>query len=254
MVERESLARTLGVAGGVALVCSLAVSGAVHWLRPYQLAYRSIEENRAIVAVAGLEDGDAPLSDAEVVARYLELETWTVDLADGSHAPRAHDVDYRTALDDPTRSSALAPELDTAGLGRKPRYMPVYVLRDGTRIERIVLPVFGRGMWSTVYGFVSLRSDLVTVAAVRFYEHGETPGIGDRIQNGDWLASWAGKRAYDAAGGVALRVGSGTDGASSVDAITGATVTVSAIDRFVRFWLGPAGFGPFLAALRAEER
>jgi Na+-transporting NADH:ubiquinone oxidoreductase subunit C len=110
-------------------------------------------------------------------------------------------------------------------------------------------------MWSTIHGFIALGPDLATVAGVRFHEHGETPGIGDRIEDRAWLASWAGKRAYGDAGEVVLRIG-GTraDPAAHVDAITGATVTVGAVDRLVSFWLGPAGYGPFLAALRAEER
>ena len=255
MLERESTLRTLGIAGGVALLCSLAVSSAVSWLRPFQIAYRSIEQNRAIVAAAGLGDDGAPLADSEVVDRFLRLETWLVDLADGSYTATSVGADYRSAIDDPARSVELAADSDGAGLGRRPQRMPVYVLREGPRIERIVLPVYGRGMWSTIYGFVSLGPDFATVTGVRFHEHGETPGIGDRIQDPRWTASWAGKRAYDDAGAVVLRIGTaGGDPATAVDAITGATVTVSAVDRLVRFWLGPAGFGPFVAALRAEER
>jgi Na+-transporting NADH:ubiquinone oxidoreductase subunit C len=35
-----------------------------------------------------------------------------------------------------------------------------------------------------------------------------------------------------------------------VDAITGATVTSSALGDIVRYWLGDDGYGPFLATLR----
>ena len=49
MSERESIARTLGVAGGVALLCSLLVSSAVRWLRPMQLAYQSLDNDPALV-------------------------------------------------------------------------------------------------------------------------------------------------------------------------------------------------------------
>lgn len=255
MPEREPIWRTLAIAGGVALICSLAVSSAVSWLRPFQIAHRSIEQNRAIVAAAGLGGEAAPLSDSEVVDRFLRLETWLVDLTDGSYTATSFGTDYRNAIDDPARSVELPADSDGAGLGRRPQRMPVYVLREGPRLERIVLPVYGRGMWSTIYGFVSLGPDLAMVTGVRFHEHGETPGIGDRIQDPGWTASWAGTRAYDDAGAVVLRIGAaGGDPAAAVDAITGATVTVNAVDRLVRFWLGPAGFGPFLTALRAQER
>lgn len=255
MLERESTLRTLVIAGGVALVCSLAVSLAVSWLRPFQLAHQSIERNRALVAAARLGDAE-PLSDNEVVERFLRFETWLVTVSERSYTVTSGaGADYRSAVDDPERSVELPPDLEGAGLGRRPRHMPVYVLRESGRIERLVLPVFGRGMWSTIHGFVSLGPDLATVTGVRFYEHAETPGIGDRIQDRSWTQSFVGKRAYDEAGEVVLRIGAaGGDLTSTVDAIAGATVTVGAVDRLVQFWLGPAGFGPFLAALRAQER
>ena len=49
------------------------------------------------------------------------------------------------------------------------------------RIERLTVPIRAQGMWSTIYGYLGLASDLNTVVGVSFYEHGETPGIGGRI-------------------------------------------------------------------------
>jgi len=253
MAERESAARTIMVAGGVAIVCSLLVSSAVHWLRPYQAAHRSIEQNRSILLAAGLIHGDEEIADREIVARYLELDVRVADLGAGRYADEvdAATYDYRTAADDPALSTAIPSDRDTAGIGRRPRYMPVYLLRRENVLERLVLPVYGRGMWSTIYAFVSLGPELTDVTGVAFFEHGETPGIGDRIEDPAWTRQWAGKRLFDAEGRVSLRIGgSGAAPESTVDAITGATVTVSSVDRLVRFWFGPDGYAPFLAAIR----
>lgn len=259
MGERESVGRTLAVAGGVALICSLLVSAAVYWLRPFQLAYRSLEQNRAVLTAAGLARVDEALSDREIVERFLVLEARIVDLDADAFAEAsptaAAGYDYRDAIDDPEQSVAIAAEHDVAGLGRRPRRMPAYVLRDAQGVELIVVPVYGRGMWSTVYGYVALGPDLSTVVGVRFHEHGETPGIGDRIQSPAWIAQWAGKRMFGNDGTLALRVGTpaGDSAASDrIDAITGATVTVTAVDRLVRYWFGVDGYGPFLANLRAR--
>jgi Na+-transporting NADH:ubiquinone oxidoreductase subunit C len=257
MRPRESVVRTLAVAAGVALVCSLLVSSAVYWLRPIQLAYSSVERNRAVLVAAGLVERDAELTERELADRYLALEPRLVDLDAGrfvnADASIVASYDYRAAMDDPERSREIAAAADIASLGSRPRLMPVYLQRVDSELARIVLPVYGRGMWSTIYGYVVLGADLRTVANASFYEHGETPGIGDRIQNAEWLGSWIGKLAYAPDGEVVLRIGGG-DGpaASRIDAITGATVTVTAVDRFVRYWLGDDGYGPFLAGLRAE--
>jgi Na+-transporting NADH:ubiquinone oxidoreductase subunit C len=133
----------------------------------------------------------------------------------------------------------------------KPRYMPVYLLEQQGQLDRIVLPIYGRGMWSTIYGVITLAGDLTTVIGVAFYDHGETPGIGDRIENPAWLEQWRGKRLYTDAGELRFDIRSGSDAdAYRVDGITGATVTVSAVAAMIRDWFGPDGYGPFLAALR----
>lgn len=257
--ERESVTRTLLVAGGVALFCSLFVSTAVYWLRPIQAVYQSMEQNRAIVSAAGLTAQGAELSDREVVDAYLELDVRLVDLSTGrfvdSDTASNAEFDYRAAMNDPARTQSIPSEQDAAGIGRRPTTMPVYLLREGRALRRIVLPVYGQGMWSTIRGFVGLEPDLATVAGVTFHEHGETPGIGDRIQNDAWLASWRDKRVYSEDGDLVLRIGPGAGNGTRtdrVDAITGATVTVTAVDALIRYWFGEDGYGPFLARLRRE--
>jgi Na+-transporting NADH:ubiquinone oxidoreductase subunit C len=83
------------------------------------------------------------------------------------------------------------------------------------------------------------------------YRHGETPGIGDRIEDPKWLATWAGKRVYDEAGRVQLQVARGSSRSDyRVDLITGASVTSAALGNIARFWMGPQGYGPLLEQLR----
>ncbi len=255
MNERESVARTLGIATGVAVFCSLLVSLAVLWLRPIQLAYASIERNRAIVEASGLVAPGTPLDEGEIVDLFLDLETRIVDLDAGafSDAVSAATYDFRAAINDPDQTRPIPAELDIANLGRRPVHLPVFLLRDGQVIERIVLPIYGQGMWAMIHGFLSIGADFATIEGVTFYEQGETPGIGDRFLEPAWLAQWRGRPAYNENGQVVLRIGAGqasppTTGA--IDAITGATITTSAIERLVRYWLGDDGFGPFLAAQR----
>lgn len=259
MSERESIARTLGVAGGVAVVCSLFVTSAVVWLRPIQLAYESIERNRAVAEAAGLLEPGAELDEREIVDRFLDLEIRIVDLDTGtfSDAVSPTTYDFRAAVNDPDQTRPIAEELDIASLGRRPIYLPVYLLRDDAGIAQIVLPIYGQGMWSTIYGFISVGADFATIEGVAFYEQGETPGIGDRFLEPDWLAQWQGQRAYDNNGQLVFGIGAdgpNAEGNGTIDAITGATVTVSAIEDLVRYWLGVDGFGPFLANQRGEAQ
>ena len=259
MTARESIGRTLMVATIVALTCSLLVSIAVYWLRPIQIAMQSIERNRAVLVAAGLAGPTETLEDAEVIDRFLNVETRLADLDAANFvtadANMAAAYDYRAAADDPDARRDIDPERDTASLGARPFLMPVYLIESGGQIDRIVLPVYGRGMWSTIHGYIALERDFVAIADVWFYEHGETPGIGDRILNSEWLRSWRGKRAYSPDGVLELRVGGPDDSAAlaQVDGITGATVTVAGLDTFVRYWLGEDGYGPLLSRLRERS-
>ena len=160
--------------------------------------------------------------------------------------------DQRQALSDPERSVAIPSDLDVASLGRRSRYAKVYIVGDAERPERIILPIHGQGMWSTIYGFLALDADLNSVAAVMFYEQGETAGIGDKILESGWQAGWRGQALFDAGGALAFRVADGAAVAPhEVDAIAGATITTNAVTAMVQYWFGPHGFGPFLDNLRA---
>ena len=92
----------------------------------------------------------------------------------------------------------LAAEDDIAGLGQKPTLRPVYLIRKDDRLERLILPVEGKGLWSTMHGFVALGPDLATIKTFCMYDHAETPGLGGEVSSPKWLALWDGKTALDA--------------------------------------------------------
>ena len=53
---------------------------------------------------------------------------------------------------------------------------------DG-KIDKLILPISGYGLWSTLHGFIALESDFSSVAGIGFYEYAETPGLGGEIDN-----------------------------------------------------------------------
>lgn len=133
----------------------------------------------------------------------------------------------------------------------------VFLVRDGDAIEQVILPVYGAGLWSTMYGYLSLEADGSTVRGLRFYEHGETPGLGDQVEKADWLAQWPGKQIYDESGNARIEIVRGTviegdDAIYQVDGLSGATLTGRGINVFLHHWIGPQGFGPYLDELTTE--
>jgi Na+-transporting NADH:ubiquinone oxidoreductase subunit C len=131
------------------------------------------------------------------------------------------------------------------------------VEKDG-KLESLILPIRGYGLWSTLHGFMAVKADLNTVVGMGFYQHAETPGLGGEVDNPNWKGLWPGKQLFDAQGKPVIRiVKGGVDPASpeakhQVDALAGATLTSNGVDRLIQFWLGEQGFGPLLARLRTQ--
>ena len=195
-----------------------------------------------------------------MLALYKSLDIRIVDIDKGvfDSAVNADTFDKRRAASNPELSVAVPAEYDQANLGRRSRYAPVYLVWQDDELNRIILPIRGAAMWSTLYGYLALEADLNTVAAATFYEHAETPGLGDQITRPDWLAQWEGRQIYDAQGELRFAVGTGQVQSESpaaqheVDALTGATVTADAVTALVHYWLGPHGYQPLLDQLREQ--
>jgi Na+-transporting NADH:ubiquinone oxidoreductase subunit C len=167
-----------------------------------------------------------------------------VDLATGNYVDR-----------DPGTSTELPAGRDRAGLGSREDVATVFELRDDGARTLIILPVHGSAYQSTIKGYLALKADLNTVAALTFYEQEETPGLGARIEEDAWQALWPGKQVADADGVIRIDVVKGAGaGVHEVDGISGATRTSTGVTNLLRFWLGPDGYGPYLDRLRSKRR
>ncbi len=246
--------RALAVTLSVAFVCALLVSAVAVTLRPIHKA--NIEAER----IAQLELVLVALSDIGRAQSIDDLEARIVDLASGefddSIDPEGFDAER--AASRPATSAAIPGELDVAGLKRRALQAQVYLVRGyDRRIELIILPVSGRGYQSTLRAWLVLDGDTRSVRALKFYQHGETPGVGARIEEPGWEAQWQERPVYDDDG--VLRIGVRTFGAGAgdayyqVDGISGATRTAQGVHGMVRFWLGEFGFGPFLQRVREDR-
>ena len=258
--QKESTVRTLVVALLVCLVCSVFVAGAAIALKPTQTDNRLLDKQRSILAIAGL--GNPEMSGKEAKALFDErITAKIVDLETGTFSDAKDPIKYEPlqGAKDPSESIALTVEQDLAKLKRRVRYTIVYLVQADGQLDKVVLPIRGQGLWSTLYGFVALKADLNTVSGFGFYQHGETPGLGGEIDNPKWKSLWPGKTIFAEDGNVAIAVVKGGVDPKSpkavhqVDALAGATLTSNGVDQLMKFWMGEDGFAPFIAKLRAGE-
>ena len=252
--HKDSPGRVVAVATLVCVVCAVLVSAAVVLLRPVQDRNALLQRQRNILEVAGLYQ-----PGQRVEAQFERVEARVVDLASGDYVEGGDALrfDIARSARDPKLGEPVAAAADVAKIHRRPRSMPVFLVRGDDGLETVILPVHGYGLWSTMYGFLALEGDGQTVKGLTFYRHGETPGLGGEIDNPSWQAKWVGKQALAADGDVLLRVVKGEPRGQGiehqVDGLAGSTLTARGVENLVHYWLGEQGFGPYLARLRAAS-
>ncbi len=281
-MNNDSIQKTLIVTVLLCLACSIVVSATAVGLRPVQEANRELDVRVNILEVAGLYRPDVPVDQL-----FSDVEKRVIRFDDGGFADvDPAKFDMRRAARDPDQSRALSSDEDTAQINRRSHLGTVYLVRRDGVLDKVILPVSGYGLWSTLHGFLALEKDGDTVYGLQFYEHRETPGLGGEIDNPKWRRLWHGKRLGEGvsdpdpapdptsaagllsaaapkpdggAGYPRLAVIKGRvaaddpDAAYKVDGLTGATLTTRGVSNMIHFWMGREGYRPFLERVRNRE-
>lgn len=242
----------------LAFVCSALVAAAAVGLRPQQEANQVLDRKKNILYAAGLY-----AEGKSIEQMFTPIETKIVELATGKFVPEEtikpeSYEQLKAALSD-DNGRKLSEEEDIARLRHVEKYSLVYLVKEGDNIKQIILPVRGKGLWSTMYAYVALDGDLSTIRGVSFYQHGETPGLGGEIENRSWQVGWQGKEVYNDSGEVDLQFVKGKAAAEGpgklheIDGLSGATLTTKGVNNLMDFWFGEHGFKPFFAELKKEN-
>ncbi|MGB3610416.1 MAG: Na(+)-translocating NADH-quinone reductase subunit C [Cellvibrio sp.] len=256
MANNDTIKKTIIVTLLLCLVCSIVVSATAVLLRPAQVANKALDFKRNILAAANLQlEGKSveEVFNERVTPRVVDLETGKF-----TDAVDAETFDQRKAAKDFSLSTSLSDSEDIAKISRRENYSVVYLIEEQGKLQKVILPIKGYGLWSTLYGFLALEADANTVAGLVFYEHAETPGLGGEVDNPKWRAQWIGKEVY-ANDEVAISVVKGSVDPSSshaknqVDGLSGATLTGRGVHNLLHFWLGENGYKTFLANLTKGE-
>lgn len=252
-MQKDSVLKTLVVAVLLCVVCSILVSGASVLLKERQDINKELDiKKNLLLASSLLENPKASKEEIEEV--YSAIEAVVVDLETGEESTEIDPktFDQKRASKSTDMGKLIDSDLDAAGIKRRSKYAFVYKYKVDGVLKMLILPVHGKGLWSTMYGFLALDVDFKTVKGIGFYSHGETPGLGAEIENPSWKVQWAGKKIYDENFNVNLKVIKGAVAkedpayAYKIDGLSGATITSNGVTGLVKYWFGKDGFGPYL--------
>ncbi len=256
MAKKETTSRTIVVALVLCIVCSLVVSSAAVLLKDKQNANKKIDRYTNILAAAGMLQAEADIEEQFnnlVISRVVDLNSGLF-----TNEVNAEGFDQLRSSKVRDMSTNLTSDEDIAKISRRENFALVYLVETDGELSKIILPVRGYGLWSTLHGYLALENDAETIAGLGFYQHTETPGLGGEVDNPKWKALWPGKKVYKD-GRVEIQLIKGSVDSSSasadyqIDGLAGATLTSKGVTNLVRFWLGEQGFQKFLNNLRLGE-
>jgi Na+-transporting NADH:ubiquinone oxidoreductase subunit C len=195
---REEI-KTITFSLSICLICSILLSGLASGLKSIQTANQEFDVKRNIVKAFGI--------DISKLSR-MEIED--------------------------TYNSHISEEVVSTPSGDVPIYQ--WTETPDSMPTKYAFPISGKGLWSMMYGYLSIDSDLETVAGISFYKHGETPGLGAEIVKSWFSSQFSGKKLYADGKPTDFRVlkpGSVLD-QSSVDGISGSTITSKGVEALIK--------------------
>lgn len=119
------------------------------------------------------------------------------------------------------------------------RKMPLFVgEKEGKKYY--VIPMYGKGLWDAIWGYVAVDSDLV-VQGVYFDHKAETPGLGANIKERYFMDDFTGEQIMTDTQFSGITVAKGNNDPKNerkddnkVDALAGATITGDGVSAMIK--------------------
>ena len=131
----------------------------------------------------------------------------------------------------------------------------IYQSKENDKVTGYAIPIAGKGLWGTMYGYFAIEPDAETVKGITFYRHKETPGLGAEVDKEWFQSNFVGKKLIDTSGSlVSVEVVKGyvsnadPKAMHKVDGISGATITGKGLTTFLKNDLQK--YEPYLSKVR----
>ena len=225
----------------VTITCSILLTASATLLRDRQQENIALDMRKNIIAVAGISDkNNQKLTRQDILRLYDEyIKSLVIDLSGNVVSDK--------------KADELNPKKDRD-------LLPLYYSQKNDKILAYIIPISGKGLWSTIYGYLSLEPDAVTVKGITFYQHGETPGLGGEIEKQWFKDNFIGKKIVSPNGDlVSITVVKGkvsekvpeSEAYHYVDGISGSTLTGKGLTHFLKEDLKT--YNPYFSKIRNQE-
>lgn len=145
----------------------------------------------------------------------------------------------------------IAEDVDIAKNFKRPqeqRQYPVFIYHqegNDENVEAYIFPMYGKGLWGPIWGYVALQTDFNTIKGAKFDHEGETPGLGARITENAVQQRFIGKKIFDPEGElVSVSMLKGENNPPNmldehhIQGLSGATITGKGLSEMITNYLG----------------
>lgn len=215
----------------VCIACALVVAGTASALKEQQEFAERIDTYKNVLVAAGLIQRGQSISAAEVEKIYKESISGV--LIDPQGAVVANETNL-------TPEGVLKQDKILKGtpgyVEPEKRSFPLYTSTKQGKLDAYIVPVYGKGLWSDLFGYLALEADGKTIRSLVFYKEGETPGLGKEITK-PWFQEQFNKKTYLSDSSditfTVGRPGPTPPNPHEVSGISGATITGRGVQKMM---------------------
>ena len=207
---------TFGFAIIMVIIVAALLSVAYIQLKPLQDINTELEKKQNILSSVGIivDRLDAEAAYSTYIKSEIVLNNQGKQV-DGI----AFDIDLK---------KELKKDLET-------QLLPLFISEVDT-IKRYIIPLRGKGLWGSIWGFISLEDNLNTVFGAVFDHEKETPGLGAEINTSMFQQPFQGKTIFedDIFTSISVIKGGAEKGEMhAVDGISGGTITSDGVTEML---------------------
>ncbi len=253
-MDRNSNLYTILFAAVVVTVSAILLAVAVMVLKPAQERNKRQEKMTDIMYTIGLDKENLTTKAA---AEGLKLNYQLIE----KYFNKYFIKQYALKADGTIDKSVNAFDINMKAEIKKPveeQRFPIYIAEvDGHKYY--VIPLYGKGLWDDIWGYIALNEDLNTVKGVKFGHKGETPGLGAEITKKWFENQFKGEKIFDKNGtfkGITLsKTNKDPENKDKedheVDAISGSTLTSNGVTNMLQERL--KHYLPFFNKVRQQQ-
>ncbi len=252
-MDRNSNIYTILFAAVVVTVSAVLLALAVMVLKPAQERNKRQEKMTDIMYTIGL-DNEALTQKA--IAEGKELNYKLIETYFNKYFAKQYALKADGSVDNNVKAFDINLKTELKKPENEQRY-PLFI-GDVDGKKYYVIPLYGKGLWDDIWGYIALESDANTVKGVKFGHKGETPGLGAEITKKWFEKEFTGEKIFDNDTFKGITVLKGNKDPENkdkedheVDAISGATLTSNGVTNMIQERL--KHYVPFFKKIRQQK-